>query len=116
VLIGPCISGCIPGLASFSAREALYRFTIVAPERVKQGGVLTFHVEVTSADGNRAPEVTYGWMIDWPDIRGAMQVGKAFEPRSKEAKCSPGTAVLRIYAKNDSNRIVQVARKDFQVE
>ena len=106
------LSGCY----SFSARESEHRLRLVAPDAVKRGERLTFHVDVMEADGERARDVTYGWLLDWPDAKGIMQVGKAFLPVSREATCSPGTAVLRIFAKNESKRAVQVLRKDIQVE
>lgn len=106
------ISGCY----SFSARESEHHLKLIAPDSVKRGERLTFQVEVMTAGGERAEDVTYGWLLDWPDVKGVMQLGRAFEPTSREANCSPGTAVLRIYAKNASKRAVQVLRKDIQIE
>jgi hypothetical protein len=104
------------GCYSFSAREGEHRFKLLAPDSVKRGERLTFQVEVTTAGGERAEDVTYGWLLDWPDVKGVMQMGKPFVPTGGEAKCSSGTAVLRIFAKNASKRAVQVLRKDIQIE
>ena len=112
VLAAALASGC----TAFSARVSEYQFKIVAPERVKAGEMLTFTVELTKGAGEQATGATYGWLIDWPDVKGIMHVGRAFEPQQKEAKCSVGTATLRVYAKNAQNRPVQVARQDIQVE
>lgn len=104
------------GCTAFSARDTDYQFKIVAPARAKSGEMYRFTVELTTPGGEPATGATYGWLIDWPDVKGIMHVGRAFEPQEKEAKCSPGTATLRIYAKNASNRPVQVARQDIQVD
>ena len=111
-LVLPFISGCY----SFSARESDHRLRLIAPDSVKRGELLTFQVEVMTAGGERAEDITYGWLLDWPDVKGVMQLGRAFEPTNRQANCSPGTAVLRIYAKNASKRAVQVLRKDIQIE
>jgi hypothetical protein len=117
LLVASGLTGCIPGLVSFSARESEHRFKLEAPDRIRQGEILTFSVEMTTSAGDRVPEeTTYGWILDWPDVKGRMRSARAFEDQHQEAKCSPGTAVLRIYAKNASNRIVQVLRKDIPVE
>jgi hypothetical protein len=116
-LFGAVIAAVLgSGCTAFSARESKYKFKIVAPERVKAGEMLTFTVELTTLAGEQATGATYGWLIDWPDVKGIMHVGRAFEPQQKEAKCSVGTATLRVYAKNAQNYPVQMARQDIQVE
>ena len=111
------LAGSLCGCTNFSAREADHRFKLNAPDRIQHGDLLTFSVEMTTVSGEQvSEETTYGWILDWPDVKGMMRMGRAYEELHQEARCSPGTAVLRIYAKNPSNRIVQVLRKEIQVD
>jgi hypothetical protein len=106
-----CLAGCYPW-----AIKGQHQFKVVAPESVAVGAEFTFRVEVTDAAGQPAQRVHYGWLIDWPDVRGISHTGISFEPQQMLVKGGAGKAVLRLYMQDQKGRMTQVDKVEFKVE
>jgi hypothetical protein len=97
------------------ATKGQHQFKLVAPDTVAAGAEYVFTVEVTDAAGQPARNVTFGWLIDWPTVRGISHTGTSFEPQRMVVKGNPGKAQLRLYMKDESGRTTQVDKVDFTV-
>ena len=68
------------------ARQNQHTLKVDLPEHVPQGGLLNFRVDVVAADGQAVPGLTYGWLVDWPEVRGILHTGISMEPQKMEVK------------------------------
>lgn len=93
-----------------------HKLRIDAPAKAKVDEYYTFKVHVTTADGKEADGVRFGWMIDWPDVKGMLHTGISSEPQQMKPKGGPGKALLRVYANDATGRRSQVDKFEFQVE
>lgn len=111
ILLLPALAGCLPW-----AVKGEHTLKAVAPATVAVGAVYTFHVEVLDASGRSLPNIHYGWMIDWPEVRGITHTGVSLEPQQMAAKGGAGKAVLRLYVQDERGRMSQVDKVEFKVE
>jgi hypothetical protein len=111
LLLLPALGGCYPW-----AVKGQHTLKLTAPETVAPGAIYTFHVDVLDASGQTIPHAHYGWMIDWPEVRGITHTGISAEPQMMTVKGGPGKALLRLYAQDEKGRWTQVDTFDFKVE
>jgi hypothetical protein len=105
------LSGC-----SAFATKGTNTLKIRAPNRVAVGASYTFQVDVLDEAGQPVPHVHYGWLIDWPEIRGIYHTGASSEPQRMEVKGGAGKALLRVYMKDERGRVTQVDQFEIRVE
>lgn len=106
-----CLSGCIPW-----AVRGQHQLKVVAPASVAPGAVFRFQVEIKDLDGQPLRNIHYGWLIDWPEVRGILHTGISFEPQEMMVKGGAGKAALRLHVHDEKGRTSQVDRFDFRVE
>ena len=109
--VGAALAGCLPW-----AQMPQHKLRIDAPAKAKVDEFYTFKVHVTTADGDKVEQVRFGWMIDWPEVKGMLHTGLSSEPQQMKPKGGPGKALLRIYANDATGRRTQVDKFEFQVE
>ena len=107
----PALCGCYPW-----AVKGQHTLKLSAPERVAPGAIYTFQVDVIDASGQTVPHAHYGWMIDWPEVRGITHTGVSTEPQQMAVKGGAGKALLRLYVQDEKGRWTQVDKVDFKVE
>jgi hypothetical protein len=105
------LAGCYPWVV-----KDKHRLSFVAPKTVPQGGVFEFTVEAAGPDGEPVHQLRYGWMIDWPEVRGIRHTGVTFQPQRMEVKGGAGKAVLRLYMRDAAGHTTQTDRYEFTVE
>jgi hypothetical protein len=105
------LGGCFPW-----ATKGQHTLKLVAPDTVAVGAEFVFHVDVLDAEGKTVERIHYGWMIDWPEVRGISHTGVSGEPQRMLVKGGPGKAVLRLYVQDEKGRMSQVDKIDFTVK
>lgn len=105
----------LAGCASW-ATQGQHTLKAKAPATVAMGAVYTFTVDVVDASGAPLAGAHYGWMIDWPTVRGISHTGVSGEPQQMAVKGGPGTATLRLYLKDEKGRLTQADKLEFKVE
>lgn len=111
----PLLLAALAGCQAW-ATKGQHHVKLVAPETVAVGAEYVFTVEVTDASGQPARNVTFGWLIDWPNVRGISHTGTSFEPQRMLVKGGPGKAQIRLYMKDESGHLTQVDKVDFTVQ
>lgn len=97
------------------AMKGQHHLKLVAPDSVAMGAEYVFTVEVTDTAGQPAKNITYGWLIDWPEVRGITHTGTSFEPQRMVVKGGAGKAQIRLYMKDEGGHWAQVDKTDFTV-
>jgi hypothetical protein len=111
LLLVPFVGGCYSW-----AVQGQHQLKIVAPASVAVGAVYEFRVDVTDLHGQPLRNIHYGWMIDWPQVRGIRHDGLSFVPERMPVKGGAGRALLRLYMLDEKGRISQVDQVEFKVE
>ena len=97
-----------------------YKWTIKAPMKVakpiRDSSQLVFQVESHLPNGEAAEGISYYYVIQWVGLQGWDHKGKTFEDQSIRVKGGSGTAHIRIYAYDNEDKLVEVAKQSFEVE
>lgn len=97
-----------------------YRWTIKAPAKVqkpiRENSQIVFQVESHLVTGEPVESISFYYVIQWVGLQGWDHKGKTFQDQSIRVKGSAGTAYIKIYAYDKDDRLIEVARQDFEVE
>lgn len=89
-------------------------WTMKAPTQVELDSKLLFVVE-THHQGQPVRDVPFVWRIEWAGLDGIRHQGKSFREESIRVKGDPGTAVIRIFAFDLDDNLIEVTRASVRV-
>jgi hypothetical protein len=89
---------------------------VLETPKVSRGGDLVFRVETKGADGAPVKGIFFMYVIDWASVKGSRHKGASYEEQSQRVKGDRGAGELRIYARNETDNLIEVARATFQIE
>lgn len=91
------------------------RWEIILLERVDRRRSFAFEVQSCLPDGRPVEGMKYSWEIEWVGARSDDSKCRVFEPQQVRARGEAGIAVLRISVKTEDGKLLQVAKKEFEV-
>jgi hypothetical protein len=112
--------GCLAstGCRTWGTSEG-YTWKIKAPAKVektiRESNQLVFQAETYLPSGEAAESISFFWVITWVGLQGWDHKGKSFQDQSIRVKGQAGTAYISIYAYNNEDKLVQVAKQPFEV-
>jgi hypothetical protein len=89
---------------------------VLTTPKVSRGGDLAFRVETKGSDGAPARGVSFMYVIDWASVKGSRHKGVSYEEQAQRCKGDHGAGEIRIYARNETDNLIEVARAAFQIE
>jgi len=106
------------GCRTWATVDDNFQWSIKVPEKVAHVNKqeVRFSVETRTPTGEVAEGVSFYWVIEWVGVRGSTHKGKSFSEESIRIKGRQGSAVIKIFAYNHSESLVEVASAHFEVE
>lgn len=107
----------IAGCSTPAAQAAAYKWKLNAPSTVviAPQSKIHFTVETTTLDGKPIGDIPYVWVVDWVGLHGMQHNGESSHEEAILVKGGPGTAYLRILARDPNERLAEVAKASITV-
>jgi len=100
-----------------AAPAANYQWSVKAPSQVTLGSKskLKFVVETRTPDGQGVADIPYLWVVEWVGLHGMEHQGYSSREEDITVKGGPGKATVRVLASHGEDKMVEVARAEFEV-
>ena len=98
-----------------AAKARDHVWTVKAPPKVELDSRLRFTVETRTAAGEAIGAVPFVWKVEWVDAEEPQYPGTSFREQAIGAKGSPGTATIRVFARDGDDPDLEVASASVEV-